>query len=272
VKYDEPDRRTLQEEMPDSPGEVAPFDDDISEEEALGGYVSFLENTKQLDDSIRGCFYLQWLTPLSGSTRYPRRVLHVEGGFQLHVFAAKSGISNAGDGLFIECHGPPSHSGKCLELEAGQLLDLGVYGPLQNSDRKSEFEFELKNFLHAGGPDVWCWAMAHHENNSIVIDITDDRTGDIHEEARKNVLVYANEVNGKGEIPTIHAVCDPVSILDVVRCPGSRTSVGTVGHFVLIRLPRCLHTGRIGTLLPGPPTAKTRTVSSKGWRMQRAKN
>ena len=53
--------------------------------------------------------------------------------------------------------------------------------------------------------------MAQHEkdNQVDIFDITDDFSGDLHETAQRNILVYANETDGKKEVPSILAAHDP---------------------------------------------------------------
>lgn len=39
--------------------------------------------------------------------------------------------------------------------------------------------------------------MGSHYKQSDIFDLTDDFTGDLHELAKKNILVYANKADGK---------------------------------------------------------------------------
>jgi hypothetical protein len=78
-----------------------------------------------------------------------------------------------------------------FKLEAGELVDLGVYGPFRPSDMKRRAVFFVKNFIHSHKCEEW--AFGGESDNQV--DITDDVTGDIHDQAKGHILAYVNENN-----------------------------------------------------------------------------
>jgi hypothetical protein len=191
------------------------YDDDIQESIAWGGYASFLKHIGQFKPVK--AFHYNWIlasrVPSVGSTdRSPRCEMMVR-GFKLMFSVEKSRIPGAGKGLFVKCE-PMSElleAAEFFELEAGCLLDLGIYAPLQAEDRKPEIVSLVKNFVHSWKAESWSFDLACHDKGKhTLFDITDDWTGDLHEKAKENFLVYVNETDGK-EVPSILADHDPVS-------------------------------------------------------------
>jgi hypothetical protein len=208
--------RSLLKETSGASREIPYFDDDVSEAVAWGGYVSFLENVgrpKQVKE-----FHHKWLfadvrvSSVNSNDQLPRCDMIVR-GFRLTFFVADSLIPKGGLGFFVTCK-PVSDllkAPKYFELEAGCLLDLGIYAPLQAEDRKPEIVSLVKNFIHSWKAESWSFDLAHHDKGKhTLFDITDDWTGDLHEKAKDNFLVYVNETDGK-EVPSILADHDPVS-------------------------------------------------------------
>lgn len=120
---------------------------------------------------------------------------------ELELDARKSTIPGAGMGLFVRCktlHG--------LMLQAGELVDLGVYAPMRNEDLKSDCLSLTKNFINNWTPEGWAFEAKQKGKQ---YDITCDSNGDLHCLAKRNPLVYTNEVNGKREVATVHAIHDP---------------------------------------------------------------
>lgn len=73
----------------------------------------------------------------------------------------------------------------------------------------------LKNFVYSGRCEGWSFDPPPSYDTALgdVLDITDDQTGDLHERARKNIVVYANETDGNKETPSIYASYDPEGAL-----------------------------------------------------------
>jgi hypothetical protein len=170
--------------------------------------------------------------------KLPKLTLGVR-GYQLVFTVKKSLIPSAGLGVFVKAtqctYGPKTP----FELQQGDLLDLGIYAPFLTTDNKKETAFFVKNFVHSYAPEHWCFDSDEADS---MFDITDDHTGDIHEEARRHILAYVNECSNE-EIPTIRAEVDPegsVSISYVFRftinkhfSPDCKLSASVQVHYLL---------------------------------------
>jgi hypothetical protein len=95
-----------------------------------------------------------------------------------------------------------------VEIPPGVLIDLGVYGPLRPEDRKPWSARLMKSFIfsyHCGS-----WFFETSKEDDAVFDMTDDATGQLHELARRNVLMYANETSGlEQDIQSLWPIYDP---------------------------------------------------------------
>mmetsp|Transcript_32065 Transcript_32065/g.78101 ORF Transcript_32065/g.78101 Transcript_32065/m.78101 type:complete len:819 (-) Transcript_32065:233-2689(-) len=89
---------------------------------------------------------------------------------------------------------------------ADKMIDLGSYGPLLSSDRKTESQYSLKNFIFSNKPEEYGFGVDgpmvtllpyyikdEPVSEDQVLDITDDLTGLPHAEARKKIYMYINE-------------------------------------------------------------------------------
>jgi hypothetical protein len=192
-------------------------DDNVSEASAWGGYVAF-EQEKSLSQVItpEPPFHWNWIVPATPivvkGTPYPALVVLIR-GFELRFVVKKSSIPNSGLGLWVVCSRVSPFVAHLTEfvLPPGDLLDLAVYGPLRNEDLKSESIFVLKDFIHLGSAKSWSFERASHESG--YIDMTNDRTGGLHELASKNIISYANETNKKKETPSICSLYDPTGAI-----------------------------------------------------------
>lgn len=134
-------------------------------------------------------------------------------GYQL-VFSVKpSTIPNAGNGLFVKCtycrnniREKRASSFNSFGLSPGELLDLGVYAPFRSEDKKHSTVFNNKNYVFSMACEEWNF---NSNDDDYIYDITDDKTGEVHEEARKHVLMYINECSSSNQSPSIHAELDP---------------------------------------------------------------
>jgi hypothetical protein len=113
-------------------------------------------------------------------------------------------------------------------------IELGRYGPFRPEDRKPELHLNIKNFLfecerliplstlfaliqpsysffatlYLDEPNEWAYAIGdeekltlkHEQERKMMIDITDDTTGQVHELARQHSSIYVNEV-GHTDLP-----------------------------------------------------------------------
>jgi hypothetical protein len=238
VEYDDMSRNQLL-----SNGSTIPAtDSSISEKDAWGGCLSFDLKVSEMNQVPRRLindsapFHTNWIIP---SFRTESRVVYEDQaapvgyfsmnvrGFILEIMAKKSLIPNSGLGVFVKASKGPfmTKAVEYFELEAGDQVDLGVYGPLRPQDRLDDAVNFMKNFIHSWEPEGWCFDMAtHHEvKASHVIDITDNWTGDLHSLASQNVMVYVNETDGKpNSIPTIWASHDPAGAVHYLMGHGEK--------------------------------------------------
>jgi hypothetical protein len=132
--------------------------------------------------------------------------------FRLEFTAKPSKIPNAGLGVFVTASAPAcmTNPPECFKLEAGEMVDLGLYAPLRAEDQKKDCTNLIKNVIHKWKPETYSFHPPERTDGSQcdVFDITDDWTGELHQLARENILAYINETNGKS-IPTILAEHDP---------------------------------------------------------------
>lgn len=203
-------------------GDLPLFDDQITAEDAWGGFVAALGQQLSVHHDrkpISVCadipFFTRRVLPssrliLNNSTQLPVHQM-IFAGFLLSLEARPSDIPNAGLGLWLSVVSLwPHDERECLELDPGVLIDIGVYAPLLPSDRKSDKISLVKNFLYNWDPEGWNYEMAMHEKggNYDIFDITDDLTGKLHASAKRNIICYVNETDGK-EVPDVVGLHDP---------------------------------------------------------------
>lgn len=143
-------------------------------------------------------------------TLLPRLTLAIR-GFKLELNVKPSTISNAGLGVFLSCV-PLMNPEDCgdlvmqpFELHAGELVDLGAYGPFRRQDRKLEAVFFAKNFVHSHKCEEWAFDAG---DSRYQLDITDEVTGNIHDAAMSHIPAFVNE-SEVDENVCIHAEHDP---------------------------------------------------------------
>lgn len=110
-----------------------------------------------------------------------------------------------------------------VNLKPGELIDLGVFSPLRDEDRKSLPSFIVRNYVHNLRPGRW--AIVAGDNDDAVYDLSDDLSGDLHPVASERVLSYVHK-RKKGTHATVHARLDPagsVHLLFGVRYSGNWT-------------------------------------------------
>jgi len=190
-------------------GKMPAFDDNVSAEDAWGGYLAFIRQQQIASLPQAPPFHYSWIVPntrvkevrsTADSTQMmpPLLKMVVEPGFLLEFEVKRSSIPQAGLGLWVTCSPASILLRDCLyfELPPGTFVDLGIYAPLQETDRKTDNASLLKNFVHNWECEGWSFEMATHEKGEHffdVFDITDDRTGALHSEAKNNTIVYVNE-------------------------------------------------------------------------------
>eukprot|EP00977_Amphora_coffeiformis_P016819 scaffold5323_cov173-Amphora_coffeaeformis.AAC.5 len=155
----------------------------------------------------------RWIVPdsIQDKPKFPpSRIIEVM-GMSIEVEARDSSIDGAGLGVFMRVN-PIDTDETCFTLEAHHVIDLGMYGPFRKEDLKHDAALLVKDFIFDGKTQQWVFDTVGSENlhdkRSHGFDITDDCTGELHDQARRNVLVYINETDGVEE-PTISASRDP---------------------------------------------------------------
>lgn len=156
--------------------------------------------------------YWSWITPemrteeliplVVGGTPLPQLTMIVR-GFRLMFLAKKSGIPNAGYGVFVKCSSFTGDS--TFVLTPGEILDIGIYAPFRRDDRKHAAVFLLKNYIHNLKCEEWAFDTT---DSSYQFDITEDNTGNLHELAKSHIPAYVNEC-GPDSIATVKAEHDP---------------------------------------------------------------
>jgi hypothetical protein len=190
--------------------------DNVTEMVAWGGYLTYVEDihgweaAQDIKRDSPAPFHWKWLVPDTRRVDSQGRLVMEIRGFRLVFEVNQSSIDGADLGLvmtaFCVCGEDRSH----FLLAVGELLDMGQYAPLFKRDCKSHHTYEVKNFIHSYEPEVYAFdakCKAHK-----VYDITDDKTGQLHEKAAENHLVRVNETNGK-DIPSVFAETDPLGAI-----------------------------------------------------------
>jgi len=73
-------------------------------------------------------------------------------------------------------------------------IELGRYGALRKSDRKTKEIFDLKTYLFDHSPTEWPFEVEEElDGRPQLIDFTDDGTGEPHEDACKSLPKHVNE-------------------------------------------------------------------------------
>ena len=186
------------------------FIDNVSEKIAWGGHMAYLaeiEPHKLRSISLPIPFYVKWVFPdyryidSSGNLELQIR------GYQLKISEEKSTIPGAGLGLILRVFDFSGCNRSHFVLPKGEVLALGLYGPLFPDDKKSTHVFEVKSFIHDYEPESYCF-----ETVGGFVDITDDRDGQLHDLAKSRLMCRINETDGK-ELPHIWADRDPTGAI-----------------------------------------------------------
>jgi len=187
--------------------------DMVDEATATGGYMAFLQKTEpavvaNLSELPTPTSFVVPASRSDGRDLKDFRILH--GGVQLNFVVKPSLIRNAGEGLFVKatCFERAGWLGspKAFILKAGVFMDIGIYAPLRKHDRNSFAVQQLKSFIFVHKPDVWAFDAKTVDHATL--DISDNKTGNRHEQALRNVLNRINETDGTEE-PNIYADYDP---------------------------------------------------------------
>jgi hypothetical protein len=210
-------------------GSWVPESETLQPELILGACLKYEEQTsgsaeERLIDSYKHLpFSWHWMNPVSrresiqnvDGKRFPRLTL-VFRGYELVFDVKPSTIAGAGNGVFLSCTalvdtGDADDSDdepEPFQLEAGELLDLGVYAPFRIQDKKPAAAFDVKNFIQS----FRCEEFAFDPRDpGYQLDITDDTTGELHDIAKQHIPAYVNESNDENDI-CIWAEHDPEGV------------------------------------------------------------
>jgi hypothetical protein len=124
-----------------------------------------------------------------------------------------------------------------FSLNPNQEIDLGVYGPFQNADLKTDELFAVKSFIFWGEPEEWCFPASESSNatltdaatatDEMMIDITDDCTGSPHAEAQKHIPMYINEYGSTDYEQNVISRFAPDGTVHYLFSPSEPLLVGT---------------------------------------------
>ena len=194
----------------------------IEEADAWAGYNSFLSQTEgkkftcsdlsQYLPAETKPFYRHYIVSTVRASSQQRSMHLVVKGHHVQLKVKESNIPNGGLGLFITATPIASLNSRGtsrnapLVLEEGELVDLGVYGPLRPEDLKLDHVFIVKNFVHEWKSENWSFDAKC--SDGLLLDITDDDTGDLSKVAEDNIVVFTNETDGN-ENATVVAKDDP---------------------------------------------------------------
>jgi hypothetical protein len=190
----------------------------VEESDAWAGYLAYTarnEGKQYLGPSAcllkEKPFYRHYILPATIHACPQQRVIDlVVKGHHLQLKAKASKVTNGGLGLFITARPLAAINSLCREaslvFEEGELLDLGVYGPLRTEDLKPNHVLIVKEFVHNWKAEAW--SFGSNGKDDLVFDITDDDTGNLSKLAESNILVFTNETDGN-ETPSVFAKEDP---------------------------------------------------------------
>lgn len=190
-----------------------------SERMAWGGYDRYCfwkPDDALIHETImaKAPFYVQWMVPSSkeilepnGQRVYPVFILEYKGS-KLQFEVKSSMIPSAGNGLFVSCIG-----GKDFVLKPGEMVDLGVYAPLQENDVKSKHISLVKNLLFDWQVETWAFAACKHRPDAFIYDPTEDFTGIPNSSTKMNLICFINEIDGKTETACVSAQYDAMGYI-----------------------------------------------------------
>jgi len=198
----------------------------ISSELAWGGCISYERKTCCRRDSHSAIQNIDqataaetWIAPdmrledmveRPDGTSLPQLTIVARG----YKFVFRVKISNYGDkqhfGVFASCTSMQESANQEINLKPGELIDLGIFAPIgeevrREEDRKTLPAFIIKNYIHKF--KISRWGVVSGRDN-VIYDLTDDKTGKLHDSASKRVLSYIRK-RTKGEFPTINARIAP---------------------------------------------------------------
>jgi len=195
---------------------------DVSEELAWCGHVAWRKKEMDVDPVpkvVKTPFHLKWIAPGTRLKEFDQplpSITMVVAGYELCLKAQPSGIKNAGLGLFVRVtnHAGPSRPEPVFKLPPGHLVDFGVYAPCTDEECKIEQVVVMKNFLLHYFAEGYCFEKETDVKNDFdLFDVSHDHKQSLTKAASENLLVFANESDGKTEVPTLVCRYDPEGAL-----------------------------------------------------------
>jgi len=195
---------------------------DIPLELAWGGHLAYRTAMGIDPATVRQLsppFHLKWVVP---GTRYKEanaqdapslpRLVMIARGYELRFEAKTSRIKGAGLGLFVTASILPGTNieGSCFELPPGVMIDLGTY-PQSIDECKLEQTVVMKNFLYNWFTECWNFD-SENQASSYIFDVTKDDEAKLTDKAEQNIILYANETDGK-KTPDLVCMYDPEGVV-----------------------------------------------------------
>lgn len=220
VRYDE--RMILWAKQMSSTKLQIPECREVSEELAWCGHVAWRK--KEMDVSlvpklVKAPFHLNWIVPGTRFKEFDQplpSITMVVAGYEFCLKAQQSGIKNAGLGLFVRItnRAGPSRPEQVFELPAGHLVDFGVYAPCTDEECKIEQVVVMKNFLLHYFAEGYCFDKETGIKTDFdLFDVSHDHEQSLTKASSENLMVFANESDGKTEVPTLVCRYDPEGAL-----------------------------------------------------------
>jgi len=187
----------------------------MSEELAWAGHVAWSEKVMGVDSAVQVVaprFLLKWIVPGSRFKEFRRDqslpcIRMVVSGYELCLRAQPSKIKNAGLGLFVKITNrslPSAPGSSVFELPAGHLIDIGVYAPFTDDECKIEEVVVMKNFILNDFAEGYSFAKEPGDRQDFdLFDVSRDNEGALVKAAAENLLAFANETDGKLEVPSL---------------------------------------------------------------------
>jgi hypothetical protein len=184
----------------------------ISHRDALGGSACFQRcYSLQSTDGVVGESPV-WSVPYNvfdAASCLPSRTLSHRGWrLTLHVAASQIDHQSANLGCFVTCDSTSPHTEHvtCMVIPRCEFIDLGVYA--RPEDLVPHQFFKCKNFVHS---HMAQYSFGRRDQGDVdsLFDINDHvLTAQLNDAARRNVLPFINETDGK-EQPCVIAEHDP---------------------------------------------------------------
>lgn len=182
--------------------------ENVPESIAWGAAFHYANITGLLDESFfsDSPVYYQWVIPQFRNVDAGGQLIMELRGFRLVFSVQKSNVEGAGLGLMLTVSDMTFEGRMNFVLKLGEMIDLGPYAPMCDHDRRPSHIHIVKCFIHNWKNDSYSFDA--NGKNHETYDVTNDKTGELHEHALKNPLIRVNETDGT-DIPSIVAETVP---------------------------------------------------------------